>query len=229
MPKGIYPRKLKPITLCRAPGCQRRCECPATGMCVTHHCRFVRNGSLDYVHAPQGTKCAIPGCRKKPLTKQLCSAHYTLNSRYNDPLHERRMRPETCAKISATLKSHSVHPPRNTLPERISKAKCKPNNLEKRLISLIEAHNLPYKYVGDGQVILGGKCPDFINTNGQKIVLEVFGRYWHDPVKNPAVKLKQQEDYIVAHYAKYGFKCIILWGEEVQRKSIIRNLKSKGG
>lgn len=37
----------------------------------------------------------------------------------------------------------------------------KPNKLEKQLIELIERAGLPFKYVGNWDFILGGKCPDF--------------------------------------------------------------------
>ena len=55
-----------------------------------------------------------------------------------------------------------------------------PNKPEQILIKLL-SKLLPneYKFVGNGKVIIGGKCPDFINVNGQKKIIEHFGDYWH--------------------------------------------------
>jgi len=36
-----------------------------------------------------------------------------------------------------------------------------------------------WKYAGDGSLIIRGKCPDFVNVNGRKLIIEVFGDYWH--------------------------------------------------
>ena len=34
--------------------------------------------------------------------------------------------------------------------------------------------NLPYKFVGDGKFFIANKCPDFINSDGRKIAIEVY-------------------------------------------------------
>ena len=47
--------------------------------------------------------------------------------------------------------------------------RIRPNKPEKLLIKLLD-NILPkeYKYVGDGQLIIGGRCPDYVNINGKK-------------------------------------------------------------
>jgi hypothetical protein len=91
----------------------------------------------------------------------------------------------------------------------------KPNRLEKKMIDIINKYNLPFKYVGNWQFILGGRCPDFLNCNGEKKVIEVFGTYWHSPIHNPKVKTPYTYQETMKHYGKYGFKCIILWEHEL--------------
>ena len=64
-----------------------------------------------------------------------------------------------------------------------------------------------YKFVGDFDTFIGGKCPDFINVNGQKKLIEVFGNYWHkddDPKKR------------INHFKKYGFDTLIIWEKDIQ-------------
>lgn len=63
-----------------------------------------------------------------------------------------------------------------------------------------------WKYVGDGQVIIGGKNPDFINVNGQKKIIEVFGDYWH---RNDDPKDR------INLFKKYGFKTLVVWQHEL--------------
>ena len=65
---------------------------------------------------------------------------------------------------------------------------------------------MPFKFVGGGEVWLGNRNPDFINTNGKKQVIELFGTYWH-PVFDVANRIE--------HYKQYGFACLIIWEDEL--------------
>lgn len=80
----------------------------------------------------------------------------------------------------------------------------RPTSYEQRIIDLINKHNLPYKYVGDWGVIIGGKCPDFIHTNGEKMLLEIYDT----TNKRIFDKLKNYEKQRYNHFVKYGFKTI---------------------
>lgn len=106
-----------------------------------------------------------------------------------------------------------------TNPEYIKKMKVafgiKPNKLEKQLISLITLHKLPYRYTGDFRFWIEGRNPDFVNYNGEKKIIELFGNYWHNPLVNPKVRLDKTYDKTIEHYKKYGFDCLILWDYEL--------------
>jgi len=92
-----------------------------------------------------------------------------------------------------------------------------PNNPEKALIALLEQQKLPFKFVGNSEVWLGNHNPDFINVNGSKQVIELFGIYWH-PVFDVA-KWKE-------HYRQYGFACLIVWEDELGNEpKLIKKLK----
>lgn len=88
----------------------------------------------------------------------------------------------------------------------------RPTYLEEKVIDAIKEFNLPYKYVGDGAFILGGKNPDFMNINGEKKLVEVFGEYWHDRNSTEA------EDRQNA-FAQYGFDTLVLWETELKAMS----------
>ncbi|GAJ10777.1 unnamed protein product, partial [marine sediment metagenome] len=75
-----------------------------------------------------------------------------------------------------------------------------------------------WKYVGDGQVILGGFCPDFINTNGKKQVIELFGTYWHD-----VFDIARKKD----HYRQYGFDTLVIWSDELaDEEATVKRIKT---
>jgi G:T-mismatch repair DNA endonuclease (very short patch repair protein) len=89
-----------------------------------------------------------------------------------------------------------------------------PNVPEKELNKLL---GNDYKFVGDGKVILGGFNPDFINCNGQKKIVELYGCYWHKCKtcgfgngKRPidAGRLKE--------YKKLGYSTLIVWEHELK-------------
>ncbi len=117
-------------------------------------------------------------------------------------------------------RDNNLRPSPFTDPEVKRKALLKlmqrPTKPEQQLIDLSKAENLPYKYVGNGLVIIGGRCPDFININGEKRVIEIFGEYWHNPRINKNVRKQAEASTTKAHYQEYGFACLIIWDYELQ-------------
>lgn|GEM_PF-2965884 len=130
---------------------------------------------------------------------------------------------ETKRRISIALKGRrwSLEQRKRCLPIVMANRKIRPTTLEKSLQAIIDHYKLPYKYVGDGYTFIAGRCPDFFNIDGQKVVVEVFSRWWHDPLKNKRVKPQHTEAATLAHYAQYGFKCIIIWEEELSNKEAV--------
>ena len=89
----------------------------------------------------------------------------------------------------------------------------KPNGPECQLQGVLDNHFLnEWKYVGDGSFWVEGKNPDFMNVNGKKCVIEIFGYYWHDPIIFPN---RLSEEELIAHYRKCGFECIVFWEFDV--------------
>jgi len=92
----------------------------------------------------------------------------------------------------------------------------KPNKPETILGKLL---GKDYKFVGDGKVILGGFCPDFININGQKKIVEMYGDYWHNLPKRIETDKRR-----IPTYKKYGYRTLIVWEHELKN---LTKLKSK--
>lgn len=96
--------------------------------------------------------------------------------------------------------------------KRLKSCHKRPTKPERRLLGLIEEHGFPFRYCGDGDVILGGKNPDFINYNGRKQLIEVYGDYWHrndDP--------QERIDF----FKQYGFDTLIIWEYELANPDLV--------
>lgn len=79
-----------------------------------------------------------------------------------------------------------------------------------------------YKYVGDFDIVIGGKCPDFININGQKKLIELFGDYWHS-MKKTGISKEKHETERREHFKKYGFDTLVVWESELKNKEAVKN------
>ena len=100
-----------------------------------------------------------------------------------------------------------------------------PNSIEKKMIDLLKKYNFPYKFVGDGSFLIGYKNPDFVNINGEKKIIEVFGDYWHN---RPNMKWHQTEFGTHAIYSQYGFKVLIIYESELNKhiEEVIERIKN---
>jgi len=85
----------------------------------------------------------------------------------------------------------------------------KPNKLEADFNIILQT-NFPneWKYVGDGYTWIAGKCPDWININGKKKLIELFGNYFHNA---------EDEEVRKSHFKKYGFDTLVIWEKEFRK------------
>ena len=84
----------------------------------------------------------------------------------------------------------------------------KPNKPEIQLNKILQKlFPNEYKYVGDLSFILGGKNPDFMNVNGQKKLIELYGDYWHKD-DNP----QDRKDL----FKQFGFDTLVVWEKELK-------------
>ena len=82
-----------------------------------------------------------------------------------------------------------------------------PNKPETVLLGLLEkAYPSEWKFVGDGELIIAGKNPDFVNVNGKKMIVELFGDYWH---------LGENSQDRIDLFKGYGFKTLVIWESEL--------------
>jgi hypothetical protein len=83
-----------------------------------------------------------------------------------------------------------------------------PNKKEIWLMNLLESmYPGEWIFVGNGQVIIDGKCPDFINVNGQKKIIEFWGDRWHRG-ENPQDR--------AAIFKPFGYETLVIRQSELK-------------
>jgi len=98
--------------------------------------------------------------------------------------------------------------------------KLKPNKPETLLGNMLNVlFPKEYKFVGDGKVILGGFCPDFINCNGSKKIIEFNGQFWHTKDQYVIDKDKRK----LAMYKSLGYKTLVIWEHELSNLEKVKN------
>lgn len=101
----------------------------------------------------------------------------------------------------------------------------RPTSLENAFLKFIQRDNLPFSYCGNGTLIIGGKCPDFYNNNGKKICIDIrpkiMCKIWNKCTP------EEYERQRMEHFAKYGWKCIVIWDEDLHNEQEILE-KMKG-
>lgn len=141
-----------------------------------------------------------------------------------------------CHKSSIPWALHSLGIPVRSVVEAkstprairktIKSLNLKPNKLEKYVDDVLHVH-FPneWKYNGDYScgVSLVGLIPDFVNVNGQKAVIEVYGDIYHDEkelyrVYGEKLSWKRTEFGRKAIFAQLGYKTVILWGSKIKEE-----------
>ncbi|MGB7531825.1 MAG: hypothetical protein WA977_02450 [Halobacteriota archaeon] len=132
---------------------------------------------------------------------RVCGKHFLVY-----PYQIKRGHGKYCS-LSCSRKMRGI-PNHHTKPERIFEKICRKNNL-------------PFRYVGDGSLWIGKEKklnPDFIETNGKKICIEIFGDYWHSPLLNwKNMEITKTYEYRRRRLKRYGWKMVIFWETDLLR------------
>lgn len=95
----------------------------------------------------------------------------------------------------------------------------KPNKPENIVLNILNNH-FPneWLYTGDGTFIINGLNPDFINVNGEKLIIEVFGDYWHT---KKIRRYNETEKGRKEAYQKYGYDTLVVWESETKNLGLL--------
>lgn len=95
------------------------------------------------------------------------------------------------------------------------------SKLELKFEGIITALNLPYKFVGNGDFIIERKCPDFINTNGKKIAVEVYYKKHKEQFREGLIDWKVKREQL---FSQYGWQLLFFDETQINEKSILETL-----
>ena len=84
----------------------------------------------------------------------------------------------------------------------------------------ILSHFHGFRYTGNGKFWLKtpngkSKNPDFVDIDN-RLIVEVFGRYWHSPNEEPE---------IIELYRQMGWRCLVIWEDDFSKKRVIDSLE----
>lgn len=102
-------------------------------------------------------------------------------------------------------------------------ADTSPNTKEVRLDGLLKKF-FPgeFKINVSGDVVIGGKIPDFVNVNGKKVLVELFGNYWHGEEKTGRT-MGEEEERRKKIFSDWGFKTAIVWEKDLKSPALVRD------
>jgi len=153
--------------------------------------------------------------RKRIFTPEY-RKHLSQAAKNRSPMSE-----ETKHRISV---AHKVLWQNPEYARRVALARrCSPNKSEQKLSDiLLVTFGQDWRYVGNGEVWLGGRNPDFINTNGKKKIIELFSLYWH----KERARTKDDTKDRIEHYKQYGFGCLVVWQSELKdEEKLIKKIR----
>ena len=202
--------------------------CGAKFLIETRWYHYRLRKGKDRFSCPSGVKGQRSVCCKKLQSLTIKEVRSTLESRAKttEQITERWKNPAIRKSFATAMKAKGPewHSRRMaaTLKSNLSGKMTKPEKIVQ------EQLGDSWKYVGNGDLMVGGLNPDF-KMCGTDILLEVFGCYWHGcnkcfpGTKSKGIPLNQR----LATFEKHGYKTIIVWSHELSDPDWKDNLKRR--
>jgi len=206
------------------------------GKYCSHECvNLDRTKTIDVICTNCNKIITIPTWKLKKGQKRVfcnkdCEAKYNIGE--NNPFYGRNHEDETKSRMILHHWSHNkgffdilkISKEEWLLKSRTAQ-NIRPTKPEKIMIDIIDKHNLPFKYVGDGKLAIGGLNPDFVDCDGLHKIIEVFGDYWHCARKD--IEWKYTETGRKTTLDKYGYDTLIIWEHELKETGNEINIVEK--
>jgi len=151
-------------------------------------------------------------------TAKFCSKKctHTWRSKHNDNWrYGRHHTDETKRKIKESNLANWQNP--DFVKEMVKSWARQPTKPERHLEVLLQKHFPQFEYNGDGRlgITLGGLTPDFVNLNGRKEVIEMFGDHYHSSATLGG-RWKGSELGKIMVYNSIGYRCLVIWESELE-------------
>lgn len=105
---------------------------------------------------------------------------------------------------------------RDRMVRILAKARGKVPTEYEELLQLCLNKHFPedWWYNGDGRedIYIGGRIPDFVRRDGKRCLIELFGCTYHHSL---IPEDRGSEEETISHYAKCGYGCLVIWGDEL--------------
>lgn len=101
-----------------------------------------------------------------------------------------------------------------------------PSNFTKpelKLIDILRRHEIPLEYTGNGSFWISGLNPDFVDKE-RKVIVEVFGRYWHTPKEGVDVPFYRTYNGRKFIFMSKGWTILIFWEDEINEDEVLKRL-----
>jgi hypothetical protein len=168
-----------------------------------------------------GSESASYGREVSPETRaKLSAAHKGKFTGEKSSMFGKHHTPESKAKQAEVSRKRWANPEYKdrAVKSIIRGSSRRPTTPERVVIEMLK-EILPnqYQYVGSGhETVINGCNPDFININGQKKVIEVFGDWYHGERKTGKTHEQEEVDKINT-YREFGFDCLVIWEYDTKK------------
>ncbi len=69
-----------------------------------------------------------------------------------------------------------------------------------------------YRFVGNGDLMIGRKNPDFVNLKDNHKLVEIWGEFF---------KKGRNPNDLIEFYAEYGYRCLVIWASELKHIDLV--------
>jgi hypothetical protein len=135
------------------------------------------------------------------------------NVDYKIKMKEIQESPDYAKKISNTMKELWKDPEfaKKVLHRRT------PSGPEQEFICISDRFYLEFNFVGNGELIIDGKNPDFVCINDEHKLIEIWGEHF---------KLGRNPQDLIDFFKDRGYDCIVIWASELKDvSSVIDRIK----
>jgi len=133
-----------------------------------------------------------------------------------------------CSSKCATkyqIKNRSIEEEQKRVSKILSKVSCGPNIFESHVNNHLKTLKIgKFKYVGNGQIVINGRSPDFI-CEENKIVVLANGTYWHlgkYGLKITEENKKFREQIEAQKFLDGGYTVLFVWEDQINNMLFTR-------